>query len=185
MGREYYQTPFGHKYLVVLPLVVHSASGIAKRIFAPRTARKLTSIFTVTGYTSLLFFIPIHYLVHRVYPASPAPPIYSVGPAELDFEYVKYGLQTWPWRSWFLYTGLVAGVSWHATEGMQIIWNTYLRGRLGGWRASGRSHVVNTLAIVAPVLMGLYIMWKEPLMTFSSSVMRFEAAFRNCWVFRI
>ena len=185
MGREYYQTSFGHKYLVVLPLVAHTASGIAKRFFAPRTARKLGSFFVIAGYTTLLFFLPAHYLVHRVYPANPAPPIYSLGPAELDFEYVKYGLQTWPLRSWLLYTGLVAGVAWHATEGMQIIWNTYLRGRLGGWRASAQAHTLNTLAIVGPVLAGLFVLSREPLMVFSSAIPRFEAAFRSSPVFRI
>ena len=77
LGREYYKTSFGHHYLVVLPMLVHAASGITKRLCAPRTARKLSSGFVVAGYTSLFVFLPVHYLVHRVYPSNPAPPIFA------------------------------------------------------------------------------------------------------------
>ena len=185
LGREYYQTSFGHKYLVVAPLLVHSACGVAKRLFAPRTARKLSSLFALTGYSSMLLFLPIHYLVHRVYPADPLPPIYSVGPAELDFEYVKYGLHTWPWRSWCLYAGLTAAVTWHAAEGMQIIWNTYFKERFGGWKCTLKSHLANVAAVVVPVLFGVFTIAQEPSFAFLSSISRFNAAFRNCWVFRI
>ena len=64
--------------------MVHTASGIAKRLCAPRTARKLRSAFALTGYASLLVLLPIHYLVHRVYPSDPASPVYALAPAELD-----------------------------------------------------------------------------------------------------
>lgn len=185
LGREYYQTPFGQAWLLTTPLLVHTASGIAKRVCAPRTARKLSSAFALAGYASLLVFLPIHWAVHRGHPADPAPPIYALGPAELDFEYVKYGLHTWPWRSWLLYTGLVAAVSWHATEGMQIIWNTYFRGRFGGWKSSTKSHLVNVASIVVPVLLGLYFISKEPSYAFSSFIPRYEAAFRQSWIYNL
>lgn len=139
----------------------------------------------LTGYTSLLVFVPLHYLVHRVYPASPAPPIHALGPGELDFEYVKYGLQRFPWRSWGLYVGLVAGVAWHAAAGTQIVWNTYLRGRFGAWRASLGARAAAAAAVVLPVLAGVFAVSREPLFAFASSIPRYEAAYRSSWFFRI
>ncbi|THG94390.1 hypothetical protein EW026_g7074 [Hermanssonia centrifuga] len=132
----------------------------------------------------MLLFLPVHYITHRVNPASPESPIYSVGPAELDFEFVKLGLQQWPGRSWFLYAGLVACVAWHAAEGMQIIWNTWLRGSLGGWKSSLKSRSITAIAVVVPVLSGLFAIWREPLMTLASSATRFEAAFQKSVLFR-
>ncbi|EKM56060.1 uncharacterized protein PHACADRAFT_257106 [Phanerochaete carnosa HHB-10118-sp] len=185
LGREYYQTSFGETYLLYTPLMIHSTSGLAKRLLAPRTARKLSSLFALAGYSSMFFLLPIHYLAHREYPADPSPPIYSFGPSELDFEYVKYGLQAWPWRSWLLYTGLVAAVAWHATEGMQIIWNTYFREKLGGWRSTSKSHLLNAAVIVVPVLAGIFVMAREPSFASSSFIPRYEAALRQCWVYRV
>ncbi|OBZ75548.1 hypothetical protein A0H81_04865 [Grifola frondosa] len=130
LGREYYQTSFGEKYLVLAPLFIHPLSGIFKRLLAPAPARRLSSILSITGYTAVAF-VSMHFLVHRTFPADPAPPIFSVGPSELDYEYVKFALSEWPWRSWLGYVGLTACIAWHATEGMKIIWNTWLRKAFG------------------------------------------------------
>lgn len=185
LGREYYRTSFGHKFLVVLPILAHTGSAIAKRVLAPPAARRPVSAFTATGYLALCFFLPVHYTLHRVFPEDPAPPIEALAPAELDFEYVKYGLQRWPVRSWLLYAGLTACVAWHAAEGMQIIWNTWLRVRLSGWRSNVAKRTATVVAVVAPVLTGLFVISREPAMAFMSSVTRFEASFLKSFVYRI
>lgn len=148
-------------------------------------ARPLSSGFVLAGHAAAFLLLPIHYLVHRVYPADPAPPILALSPAELDFEYVKHGLQTWPLRSSLLYGALVLGVAWHAAEGAQIVWNTYLRGRLGGWKASVRSRAVGAALVALPVLSGVWAMWREPLMALTSNVARYQAAYTKSWIFRV
>ncbi|EGN96308.1 hypothetical protein SERLA73DRAFT_112545 [Serpula lacrymans var. lacrymans S7.3] len=188
LGREYYQTSFGEKYLVLVPLGIHVASGIAKRILSPpqRKPRSLLSILSVTAYAALSVFVPIHFFTHRISPSDPAAPILAVGPAELDYEYVKFALHTWPWRSWGLYAGLVGCVSLHAAEGMGVIFNTWFRGGKKSWCIPK----TNTRRLVAacvtlPVLSGLFVFSREPLMTLSSFAGRFEAAFTQSWIYRL
>ena len=175
LGREYYQTPFGEKYLVLAPLVIHPLSAILKRILAPKPARRITSILSITGYSAAVI-VALHYFTHRIAPLDPSPPIYSVGPAELDYEYVKFALHEWPWRSFVGYIGFTAGVAWHAAEGMSIIWNTWLRPPLGALRPTRKTRTIGALVGVLPVATGLYFMWKEPLMVFASHAARFNAA---------
>ncbi|KAH9857525.1 hypothetical protein C2E23DRAFT_278495 [Lenzites betulinus] len=177
LGREYYQTSFGEKYLVLTPLVIHPLSAILKRVLAPKPARRLSSILSITGYTTAVA-VAVHFFIHRVAPSDPAPPIYAVGPSELDYEYVKFGLQEWPWRSWLGYVGLTAAVAWHASEGMAIIWNTWLRRQSGGLPRTRKLRTVAALlAGVIPVASGIFFMWREPLMVFTSHADRFRAAF--------
>ncbi|KAH9890532.1 hypothetical protein C8Q73DRAFT_667400 [Cubamyces lactineus] len=176
LGREYYQTPFGEKYLVLAPLMVHPLSALLKRVLAPKPARRLTSILSVTGYT-VAAAVALHYFTHRIAPADPSPPIYAVGPSELDYEYVKFALQEWPWRSWLGYIGLTGCVAWHAVEGMAVIWNTWLRPHLGDLPGTKRSRTLGALvAGVLPVATGMFFMWREPLMVFASHAERFRAA---------
>ncbi|KAI0628783.1 hypothetical protein C8Q77DRAFT_1067486 [Trametes polyzona] len=177
LGREYYQTSFGEKYLVVAPLFIHPLSALLKRVLAPKPARRLTSILSVTGYTAAVV-LALHYFTHRIAPADPAPPIYAVGPSELDYEYVKFGLHEWPWRSWLGYLGFTACVAWHASEGMTIIWNTYLRPTLGSLPGTKKSRAIGALVGgVLPVATGMFFMWTEPLMVFASHADRYRAAF--------
>ncbi|TBU26083.1 hypothetical protein BD311DRAFT_779895 [Dichomitus squalens] len=183
LGREYYQTPWGEKYLVLAPLVIHPLSALLKRVLAPRPARRLTSILSITGYTAAVA-VALHFFAHRVAPSDPSPPIFSVGPSELDYEYVKYALHEWPVRSFLGYIGLTAVVAWHAAEGMAIIWNTWLRPSLGALPQSRKQRTVGALAGVLPVATGLYFMWKEPLMVFSSHAARFKAAFTQSIFFQ-
>ena len=63
-----------------------------------------------------------------------------------------------------------------ATSGMSIIWNTWLRPSLGALRQSRRQRAIGVLAGVLPVATGLFFMWKEPLLVFSSHAARFKAA---------
>ncbi|KAJ7645381.1 hypothetical protein B0H17DRAFT_959548 [Mycena rosella] len=181
LGREYYQTDFGEKYLLLGPLAVHSLSGVAKRVFSPAKAppRPWTSLLALTGYANMIFFLPVHFMSHRALPMNPAAPIHGLGPAELDFEFVKYGLATWPWRSWLLYGGLVAGVVLHAVDGERLLFNTYFGESMGRIKVAARKRLlaIGLSLLAVPVLSGIFVMSKEPLMIFSSTAERFHASF--------
>ncbi|KAI0696551.1 hypothetical protein C8T65DRAFT_710555 [Cerioporus squamosus] len=183
VGREYYQTPFGEKYLVLAPLAIHPLSATLKRLLAPRVARQITSILSITGYSAAIF-VAFHFFTHRISPSDPAPPIYSVGPSELDYEYVKFALHEWPWRSFVGYIALAAVVAWHAAEGTAIIWNTWVRPTFGVLHQTVRSRAVGAALGVLPVATGLYFMWQEPLMVFASHAARFKAAFAQSVYFQ-
>ena len=207
LGREYYQTSFGEKYLVLAPLAIHSLSGLTKRLLSfkpisperksPVPARPLTSLLSWTGYATALVFLPIHFITHRLNPTSTDAPISSVGPAELDYEFVKLGLQRWPVRSWLFYTGLVFSVALHMADGATIIWNTWFRNTVGTWsggsgskngdmqRPRHRKLVTVIGGSMISVLAGLYVISKEPPVIFVSMAKRFEAVFNKSFVYRI
>ena len=168
---------------MLAPLVVHPLSAALKRVMSPKTARRATSILSITGYSAAIFAI-LHYFTHRIAPADPSNPIYSVGPSELDFEYVKYSLHEWPWRSLVGYTALVGLVAAHASEGMAIIWNTWMRPAFGALRQSRKTRLTGALISGIPVATGLFFMWGEPLMIFASHAERFRASFMKSLYFR-
>ena len=56
----------------------------------------------------------VHVLLHRLNPAHPGPPVLSLGPSQLDYEFVKVGLAVWPVMSWTLYSALVASMMFQA-----------------------------------------------------------------------
>ena len=191
LGREYYQTAFGENYLLFGPIAIHSFAGITKRLLSPNKSpaspRPLSSLLTITGYATFLFFLPIHYTTHRLLPASPDAPISSLGPAELDFEFVKLGLQRWPWTNWFLYVGLVGSVALHMADGLNIINNTWFRtwtrGKAGVFAGRKRTRALALGGLVLPVLTGLYVISREPPMVFSSIARRFEAVFLESGIY--
>ena len=189
LGREYYQTPFGEKYLVLAPLVIHPLAGVAKRLFSlgigsrePRSrSRPMTSALASTGYLTLFLFLPIHYLTNRVYPTISAAPIHSFGPAELDYEFVKTGLQAWPFRSWFLYIGLVGCVALHSVEGASIITAT----KFGKAIVPKSKRKLAALLASIPALTGLFFISREAVWALTSSLEGFVAAFSESMVYRI
>lgn len=141
----------------------------------------MTSVLSSTGYLTLFLFLPVHYFTHRVYPALSTAPIHSFGPAELDYEFVKTGLRTWPSRSWLLYIGLVGCVALHSVEGISII-ATALCGKVvvpKKWRK-----LVSLVAGV-PALTGLYFISREPGYALASSVESYVAALSRSVVYRI
>ncbi|KAL4246149.1 hypothetical protein ABKN59_009336 [Abortiporus biennis] len=193
LGREYYQTSFGEKYLLLLPFAIHTSTSIAKRLITPkRSTRSLRSLLSITGYVALLVFVPIHYLTHRVYPTDPSPPIYSIGPSELDYEFAKVAVETWPWRSWLLYGGLTLGVAWHMAEGANIIYTTWFKGK-GGLGAGTvkigklqvRQRVIGATLAFIPALTGLWMISTEPIMAFSSTILRFQEVLKKSFIFRL
>ncbi|KIL68500.1 hypothetical protein M378DRAFT_8566 [Amanita muscaria Koide BX008] len=190
LGREYYQTALGEPILVLGPIMVHICAGVAKRILsgAPRKKpRPLTTVLTWTGYTAALLFLPVHYLTHRIYPTCTDLPIDAIGPAELDYEFVKYGIQRWPLRSWILYGGLTGCVALHAITGMKVIWQTWFGGerRKADTRRKRIDPLVAASFVVAPVLLGIFAVSREPLMVLSPTIKRFDAVFERSWLYRI
>ncbi|KAH9057700.1 hypothetical protein EDB87DRAFT_1792854 [Lactarius vividus] len=182
LGREYYQTMFGERYLLFGPLLIHSSSAIIKRLFSPRVSRPLTSALSVTGYATAFFFLPIHLITHRLAPADPVPPISSLSPSEFDYEFVKAALSGWPRRSTVLYSVLVLGVALHAADGIGIIWSTWASGlKLPGRRA--RRALAG--AAIVPVLTGLAVIAREPLYAFASMAARYQAALTQSIVYRL
>jgi len=141
----------------------------------------MTSALSFTGYLTLFLLLPVHYLTHRVYPAIPAAPIHSFGPAELDYEFVKTGLQTWPLRSWLLYIGLVGCVALHAVEGVSIITVTQNGKALV---PKSKRKLVSFLASV-PVLAGLYFISRETVWALTASMEGYVAAFSRSIAYRI
>lgn len=188
-GREYYQTSFGERYLVLAPLVIHPIASITKRLFNPNIGpqnpwsrlRPITSVLSSTGYLTLFLFLPVHYLTHRAYPAVSDAPIHSFGPAELDYEFVKTGLQTWPFRSWFLYIGLVGCVTLHSVEGISTIATTQ------GWGAVVPKHRRKLVSLIAgvPALAGLYFVSRETGFASALSVESYVAGFSRSIIYRI
>ncbi|KAI0062039.1 hypothetical protein BV25DRAFT_1991716 [Artomyces pyxidatus] len=185
LGREYYQTSFGEKYLLFAPLLVHTGAATLKRIISPHPPRRATSPLTVTGYATMMLLLPIHFATHRLYPMDPSSPIGAIGPSELDYEFVKTGLQSWPGRSWLLYGALVLGVSLHAADGMHIMWTMWMPGAKGAFlRLSRRTRRLLAGAAALPVLSGLFVLAREPLLAFASMAERYRSVFTHSFVYR-
>ncbi|KAN0141227.1 hypothetical protein V8E53_000983 [Lactarius tabidus] len=182
LGREYYQTTFGERYLLFGPLFIHTSSAIISRIFSQRISRPLTSAISVTGYATAFCLLPIHFITHRLAPADPMPPISSLSPSELDYEYVKAALSVWPRRSIILYSVLVLGVALHAADGIGIIWSAWVP----SWGLLGRrARRAFAGAAILPVLTGLVVLAREPLYAFVSMAARYQAALTQCIVYRL
>lgn len=185
-GREYYQSGYSELVLLLAPLSLHAASGLMKRLISSKGgSRPVTHPLTLTGYATISLFLPIHFLVHRYYPTIEIPPISGVGPAELDYEFVKTGLNAWPWRSWLLYGGLVLSTSLHVADGLQILWTSWTGSR--PWvlsnRIRRRAAMVGVLTV--PALLGLYVLSREPFMAFPSLINRYRAVYLSSFLYRI
>ncbi|KAF9060706.1 hypothetical protein BDP27DRAFT_1394358 [Rhodocollybia butyracea] len=179
LGREYYQTKLGEPYLVLGPLAVHALSGIIRRALisypklkAPANASSSflgrirsvlpTTVLPLTGFATALL-LPIHFCIHRLLPTTSSPPVSSLGPSELDFSFVQYGLHNYPIVSWTLYATLVGAAVIHAVEGGRVLLDPKFRRKL------------LAVAIALPVLSGLYFLHTEPMYIFPDMAKRLEA----------
>ncbi len=140
----------------------------------------------MTGYAVMILFLPVHFMTHRILPTSPEAPIYEVGPSELDYEFVKFGLQQWPWKSAFLYGGLVLFMGMHMVDGAVLLWNTYLaagssRGRV---KDSPKKFWLSGM-VSGMVVAGLAAVAVEAPLVFSSTAKRFESVFLSSWFYRL
>lgn len=204
LGREYYQTSAGEPLFVLLPFTLHFAAASAKRyLLGPP---KAPSMFMTAGWSIASLFLPIHYMVHRRGPASTDAPISSLGPSQLDFEFVKVGLKLWPVISWTLYGTLVGAVAIHAVEGAAIMFRHWCgqqassslnsgdsrseveaaaakpvtkarRKRRRISQAQTRNRIVATSVIISFVLGSLAIIASEPLYLSRSLQSRIEASY--------
>ncbi len=180
LGREYYQTVFGERYLVFGPLLIHTTSALLNRLFSsPRPPRPLSSALSVTGYASALLLLPIHVITHRLAPLSSIP-----SPSELDFEYVKTALRGWPIRSTVLYAALALGVALHAADGLGIICTTWVP-RAKMKLAGRRARRALACAAVLPILTGLAVIAREPIYAFSFTVAQYRASLAHSFVYRL
>lgn len=169
---------------MLAPLVLHPVSTIAKRLLSPKSARKLTSIISLTGYL-IIPLLASHFLIHRYFPADPMPPIAAVGPSELDYEFVKVALRERPWMSWLGYAGLTLAVAWHAIEGERVIWNLRLRELFGRWTLGAYARAAVAITAALPVLTGVFIMSREPVVAFVGLASRYQAALSKVFNMRV
>ena len=177
---------------MLAPIGIHIWAGIFKRLIHPKPLdqpRKVKSPLAITGYATAFLFFPIHFLIHRTNPSLDIEPISAVGPAELDFEYVKASLQWFPARSWVLYGGLVLFTALHAADGMGILRTAYLAKSsaevMTERQKTKRRRWVFMAGLVAPVLTGLHFVSQEPLMTFASTAKRYMAALETSLVYQL
>ncbi|KZT03481.1 uncharacterized protein LAESUDRAFT_659563 [Laetiporus sulphureus 93-53] len=202
IGRELYQTRHAEPILYAA-LVIHPLASTLRRVLAPTTAgpvspkskgyleriksypRNLISPLSLPAY-ALVLPLTIHTLTHRIYPSLPIAPIFSLSPSELDFSYVQYVLDAYPWRSWLGYGMLVGCVVWHGTEGVRLIYNSYewVRGGAQTWRRELRKMIIVTGAVMIPVLSGLWVMSKEPLLMLGGTAERCHAALIQSFAYR-
>ncbi|THH04030.1 hypothetical protein EW145_g5825 [Phellinidium pouzarii] len=188
LGREYYQGQASEILVVFAPLALHISASTLKRLISPIHPRPVLSLLSAAGY-ACAFILPLHVLIHRVYPTDPAIPISALGPAQLDFTFVQYALQVWPVRNSLMYTALVAATLTHALEGAALLWDLYcvspgvvLRRRKDNVI---RRRVLNATGIL--ISMGsLFAIWSEPLATpLPSLIHSFDAVFKKLFIFRL
>lgn len=205
LGREYYQGRYTEPLLVFAPLGVHITSSLARRILLSikpsrsTTAQqsksilakiwqklKSTRLVTLSAYPALAF-LAVHVEAHRLRPSLPEPPISALSPSELDYEFVKYGLQTYPLWAWVTYGGLVFAVLYHASEGAVIVlraWAAKVRTkRESGFASSwGLSTMRRRRAVAVTgisILTGLLVLWLEPLEAGTRMVTRYSAVYKQ------
>lgn len=196
LGREYYQTRLTEPLFVFAPILIHLGAGSLKRamIGPPKKPSTLAS----TGWIMGTFLVPVHMMLHRIHPSNPTPPISSLSPSQLDFEFVKVGLAVWPFLSWTLYTTLVVATMFHAVEGAAYMVQ-YWRRKIGPRdqeqeqsprdrrkrkaRAAWFQNAVISAGI-SSVLGGLAIIATEPLNISRSFMSRIESSFMLDSMFR-
>jgi len=205
LGREYYQGRYTEPLLVFAPLGVHVASSLARRILlsikpsrstTPLQSKSILAnvwkrlksmrLVTLSAYPALAFFA-IHLEIHRLRPSLPVPPISALSPSELDYEFVKYGLHTYPLWAWVTYGGLVFAVLYHASEGAAIVlraWasKTKTKGESGSVSSWGLSMMRRRRAVAVAgisILTGLLVLWIEPLEAGTRMVTRYYAVYNQ------
>ncbi|CAE6525076.1 unnamed protein product [Rhizoctonia solani] len=185
LGREYYHGIPQENLLVFLPITLHVGASLIKRTV--KLGRKVidrlkakstrqesatgssgplatSDVLIWTGYPLFLVLSP-HIATHRLIPSSPAPPISSISPSELDYTFIHFGLKNWPVRSWIMYAVLVGAGLTHAIYGMPVVWRQTLlklfkkarivhsESRLGtSWRISPKAGLLGMGIIFLGVL---------------------------------
>lgn len=188
LGREYYQGAPKELLLLFGPLGLHVSAGILKRLLSPHPPRPLRSLLSSAGYAALAL-LPAHIIIHRLLPTDPEPPIYSIGPAQLDFSFVQHALQKFPTRSLLMYGGLAGAAILHMLEGTSLLYDTYgaQNGEAKRWEKSRvrTRKIVGSVASLA-IIGGLYTLWSEPIsMPLPSLLARFDAILSKSVMYRL
>jgi len=131
----------------------------------------------------LLAFLPIHVLTNRIYPSDPASPVLALSPSELDYEYVKYGLIRWPWRSIALYGGLTVYIVIHSIEGIALMSRVWFSGR--SKRKWGWKRWTTALGSCAAAGAGILSLSSESLLIPRDFGMRVHYAYMKSFLFRL
>ena len=153
------------------PAAIHLASGMAKHLL--EGLHHPPNLLSMTAFP-ILIFLPLHYATHRLYPSISEPPILSLGPRELDYEYVKHGLDKWPIHNVIIYVGLTCAVVAHGVEGTALmlrVWVTSSGKRRWDWKKFGI-----WMAISGSVVVGLCTIWNEPALAPRQLSKRIDAA---------
>jgi hypothetical protein len=176
--------------LVWAPLAVHIGAATIKRaIIGPP---KTPSTLGATGWLLATAILPVHVLLHRLNPTHPEPPVLSLGPSQLDYEFVKVGLAVWPVMSWTLYSALVVSMMFHAVEGAAVMFRVWRRGTTPSEpkdrrRRKKSAAIVKNIAAsagISTVLGGLAVIATEPLNVSRALMSRIEASFMLASMFR-
>ena len=181
LGREYYQGKKSEGLLVLGPLALHIVTSLIKRAIHPTRSIKNPSLATKMAYP-LLLLVPIHIATHKIIPSDPSPPILALSPSELNFEFVKAGLQGWKLVSWVSYMGLVTFGLMHATEGWAIVWRTWT-GRPTPMKMSTARKLA--LGLAAGVIAGLGFIFMEEPMAGRLLMSRINAVFSKAPVYSL
>lgn len=143
-----------------------------------------------TGYP-LIPLVLAHLFIHRLIPASPAPPIASLSPSELGYDFVAYGLNSRLWTSVAAYLALVGLLVPHTWVGWEKAW-PWTKRQIGlasgndlpdamqgpSSRAKSRRTMLGaTVGLVAVVAAGLARLHAEGGGISSIMVRRYEAVF--------
>ncbi|KIO31161.1 hypothetical protein M407DRAFT_68356 [Tulasnella calospora MUT 4182] len=181
LGREFYQGTLSEPLLVLGPLGIHvTASAVKRFLIGFPSPPSLLTWATIP----ILSTLPIHFATHRLYPSIPDPPINALSPGELDYEYVKFGLQAWPWRNTLLYLVLVAGTATHALEGARAMIRFWQPGaappKEWGWKRWS-----TVAAVVGSAAVGILTLKGETLIVTSRAASRISSAWKHSILYRL
>jgi len=109
---------------------------------------------------------------HRLLPSVSAPPISSLSPSEMNFEFVKAGLSVWPVFTWMGYASLVSVVLLHGAEGASVVLRYFT-----GYAPSKWLRRTIAAAVAFSVFFGLYRISQEPLHLRGAQLERVKAVY--------
>lgn len=185
LGREYYQTSLGEPLFLWAPLGLHVAASLSKRLCSPKPFERPSSLLSIAAYSSLVL-IPLHALVNRIYPTLTVSPIDSLGPSELDYEFVKYGIQQWPIRSTVFYALLTGFALMHMVEGAGVIYKRWVSPMHGPWsKRSTRTRRLLGMTGAVAALSGVLTSAAEPIVGLTSVLHRYRVVYEYSIFYRL
>lgn len=141
-GRKYYQHPIGEIFLILLPITIHSLSGLFKRYLILKNSKgksnfnNLKSFFNLnqlpilTGYFATVL-VGLHFIGARIQPLlDPSKQVDLISMIKLKEEFGANFL--------FAYLAILSGnMSFHLTTGLQKVFNINRNGNLARFVSFG------------------------------------------------